>query len=73
MEEEGEGKEKGEKEVQNNTQEAETREFVEENKENNVPDIMEDNEAEEMELGYSDLDALEKECEKAGKGYVSRE
>ena len=26
-----------------------------------------------MELGYLDLDAIEKECDKAGKGYVPRE
>ena len=34
---------------------------------------MEEDDVKEMELGELDLDALEKECEKAGKGYVSRE
>ena len=33
---------------------------------------MEDDEAEDMELGELDLDENEKECEKKGKGYVSR-
>ena len=60
MEEEGEGREKGEKEGQNNTQEADIRGFVEENKENNMPDITEEDEDEEIELGDLDLDALEK-------------
>ena len=34
---------------------------------------MEEDEAKEMELGDLDLDAIEKECEKVGKGYVPRE
>ena len=34
---------------------------------------MEEDEAEEMELGDLDLDAIDKECEKAVKGYVPRE
>ena len=34
---------------------------------------MEEDEVEEMELGDLDLDAIEKECEKEGKGRVPRE
>ena len=34
-------------------------------------DVMEKDEAKEMELGELDMDVFEKECEKAGKGYVS--
>ena len=34
---------------------------------------MEEDEAKEMELGDLDLDAIEKECDKAGNGYVPRE
>ena len=60
LEEEGEGGTKGEKERQNETQEAETKEDGDENKEVGMPDIMEDDEAEDMELGDLDLDALEK-------------
>ena len=40
---------------------------------NSLTDSIEEFEVEEMELGELDLDAIEKECEKAGKGYVSRE
>ena len=32
----------------------------------------EENEAEEMDLGELDLDAIEAECRKKGNGYVSR-
>ena len=32
---------------------------------------MDEDDVEDMELGELDLDAIEKECEKAGKGYVS--
>ena len=60
LEEEGEGKEKGEKEGQNNTQESHIKGVMEEIKENNMSDIMEEDEAEEMELRDLDLDALEK-------------
>ena len=34
---------------------------------------MEADEAEDMELGDLDLDALEAECKKSGSGYVPRE
>ena len=45
----------------------------EETKDISMKDIMEEDEAEEMELGDLDLDVIEKECEKAGKGYVPQE
>ena len=35
-------------------------------------EAMEEDGAEDMELGELDLDDIEKECEKKGKGYVSR-
>ena len=38
-----------------------------------MPVIMEEDEAEDMELGDLDLDALEEECRNMGKGYVSWE
>ena len=40
---------------------------------NSLTDVVEEDKEEEMELGELDLDALEKECEKEGQGYVSRE
>ena len=33
-------------------------------------EVMEEDEDEEMELGELDLDAIEEECGKKGKGYV---
>ena len=60
LEEEGEGKEIGEKEGQSSTQEVQTRGSVEETKEISMQDIMEEDEVEEMEFGDLDLDALEK-------------
>ena len=45
----------------------------EETKDNSMQDIMEEDDAKEMELGDLDLDAIEKEYNKAGKGYVPRE
>ena len=33
---------------------------------------MEEDGVEDMELGELDIDEIEKECEKRGKGYVSR-
>ena len=38
-----------------------------------MPVIMEEDDAEDMELGDLDLDTLEEECRNVGKGYVSRE
>ena len=35
-------------------------------------EIMEEDEGEEMELGELDLDTIEEECGKKGKGYVPR-
>ena len=63
----------GEKEDWNNNQVIEIEEVREETKDSSMQDIMEEDEAEEMELGDLDLDAIEKECEKEGKGYVPRE
>ena len=63
----------GEKERRNNTQEVQTEEARVETKDSSMQDIMEEDKAEEMELGDLALDALEKECEKVGKGYVPRE
>ena len=69
LEKKGEGM--GEKEGWNNTQEIQTEEAREETKDSSMQDIMEEDEAEEMELG--DLDRIQKECEKARKGCVPRE
>ena len=44
-----------------------------ENDTGKMPFIMEEDESEDMELGDLDLDALEEECRKVGKGYVSWE
>ena len=63
----------GEKEERNNTQVIQTEEVREETKDSSMQDIMEEDEAEEMELGDLDLNAIEKECNKEGKGYVPRE
>ena len=71
LEQEGVGM--GEKEEWNNTQVIHTEEVREETKYNSMQDIMEEDEAEEMELGDLDLDAIKKECNKACKGYVLRE
>ena len=35
-------------------------------------DVIVEEEGDEMELGELDLDAIEEECGKKGKGYVSR-
>ena len=56
-----------------NTQEMEMKGSEDENNTGNMPIIMEEDEAEDMELGDLDLDALEEECRNAGKGYVSQE
>ena len=45
----------------------------EETKDNSMQHIMVEDEAVEMELGDLDLDAIEKESDKAGKGYVPKE
>ena len=71
LEQEGVGM--GEKEEWNNTQVIQIEEVREETKDSSMQDIMEEDEAEEMELGDLDLDVIEKECDKACKGYVPRE
>ena len=71
LEQEGVGM--GEKEERNNTQVIQTEEVREETKDSIMQDIMEEDEAEEMELGDLDMDVIEEEYEKVGNGYVPRE
>ena len=72
LEEEGEEKSR-EKKGPTSAQETEIKGSEEENNTGNMPVIMEEDDAEDMELGDLDLDTLEEECRNVGKGYVSRE
>ena len=63
----------GETEERNNNQVIQVEEVGEKIKDNSMQDSMVEDEVEEMELGDLDLDAIEKECDKAGKGYVPKE
>ena len=72
LEEEGEEKSR-EMEGPTKAQETKIKGSEEENNIGNMLVIMEEDEAEDMELGDLDLDALEEECRNVGKGYVSWE
>ena len=73
MEERGDKEEKGSKEeALEIPKEGERGEVLKEKEQEEQIEAMEEDEAGDMELGELDLDKIEKECEKKGKGYVSR-